>query len=199
MNESTALGDERLRICGESWISLYRRTKLHELYCHYYNPLYVKPKAWYEAALLLSSAWLNGNRGVEVWIGLEALERTCQDREREVIYEESLFYNLTMWMYEDDDPVFDRTTLCEWIQSAGIDTTQSNISLPFFAKHNVHEGLLSLYLYIVEPRDSMPGFVGFSFALPFFIALVLLLCLLLTLYHIYFRQAREETSYELVQ
>jgi hypothetical protein len=196
MNNTEILGDPRRLLCGENWLTLYQRTRLHE-YCHYYNPLYVKPKAWYEAALKITSAWLNGNRGVDVWVGMEALERTCLRRDAEVLYEETIFANITQWLEEEEEPTYDKKTLCAWIEEAGVDTSHSNITLPFFATHNIRDGFLSLFLYLVEPNDEMPVYVGILFSLPFFVALLTLIVLSFTLYHIYYRPPASD--YELVK
>jgi hypothetical protein len=184
------LGDSSATLCGETWLSIYERARLHE-YCNFYNPLYVKPKAWYEAALLITSAWLNGNRGVDVFVGLEALESTCSRREAEVLYEETIFTNITQWL-EEEDPTYDKVAVCEWINMAGLNTQQSNITLPFFATHNVREGFLALFLYLVEPNDEMPIYASLLFTLPFFIVFLSLVIFVATLYHIYCRPPANE-------
>lgn len=193
MKNVEILGDERLLLCGESWLSIYQRVSLKD-YCHPYNSLYVKPKVWYEAALIITSYWLNGNRGEDVWLAMEALERTCHQRESEINFEDSIFYNLTLWMSEED-PIYDKTTICGWIAGAGIDVSTSNITLPYFFYHS-DKWWYVLYQYVLEADESMKVYAYLLTPVFPIILVVLLGTLGFTLYHIYYRPPEH---YELVQ
>ena len=64
-----------------------------------------------------------------------------------------LFLFLSLWMTEEDS-IYDKVTICEWIANAGLDTTVSNITLPFFFYH-YDEWWYIMYQYILEADESM--------------------------------------------
>lgn len=175
-------------LCGESWFSILNRSNL-DIYCDPELLLYVKPKAWYESAVLFITAKLNGNHQKEVWILENLLERSCLQRDTGVALEETLF-----WPYLEK---LDGPLRCLNMSNFTSHPMEKNITLPFYVR-NYKKWFWKGFHYLLESKEGMLQKASLLLSLPFILSLVAVISIGLTIYHVYFRRLEdyEELGYQ---
>jgi hypothetical protein len=173
-------------LCGERWVSIYRRTHL-ETYCKGDNTPYIRLKPWYEAALRAVAAWSDGRRDTSVWLALETLEQYCEVRELVL----PLFTNMTLLLGGGDDKAVERdwALLCEGDGTS----SQDNVTLPFYFYHH-GAWYFESFKYLIYFDEAMPLKTGLFVAFCVLSGLCVLAGTLLTLRRLLLTYM--QTSYE---
>ena len=174
-----------LTLCGESWYSIYERSRL-DLWCDPDLPLYIKEKPWYDTALLVTTAYINGRRDSLIWLTLETLERTCDSRMLGIPIEETIFYNMSI-LLRVDRPQYDTPDICEWMEKDGFMINKENVTLPVYLQH-YDKWYFVLYKYIVLTDENMYWKASLLFTLPFVLIFILLIATTVTVYHIFHKK-----------
>ena len=170
-----------VRLCGESWYSIMKRANLNT-YCDPELLLYVKPKAWYEAAVILISARLAPHGEKELWILQNMLERSCTQRELEVSLEHTLFFPFVE-VLGGGLVCLNRTNFTQL-------PVEKNITLPFYVR-NYQKWFYQWFHYVLEPTESMRVKASLLLTYPFVLTAIGLVSLGFTLYHVYFRKHQD--------
>lgn len=141
-----------LRLCGETWLSLYQRCRL-EVYCDADQALFIALKPWYQAALYATAAWQNGRRDSALWQALEELEQYCEARDLVLDLLVNLSQTLAPSPHQREAEAADWALLCEW---ARVETNQShvtdNVTLPFYFYHH-RDWYFDTFRHIVYYND----------------------------------------------
>lgn len=169
----------RETLCGESWIALMRRARLELYACSQEAPLYVRPKAWYAAAVVAIAAHRSGQRDTPLWVALDALERTCTWRETDVALDESALANVTRALRVETSPLSE-AELCQWLRPLVNGTA---IELPYYAQH-YWAWFVRDFKYLIPADDSMQAKAVLYIVAPSLLALVTAVGLALTYYHL---------------
>lgn len=164
-------------LCGESWFSIFNRSRL-DIYCDPELLFYVKPKAWYESAILLITAKLNGNRGEEVWILQNLLERSCSQKESEISLEDTLLFPYLGQLECQNKSNFTNFAM------------EKNITLPFYVR-NYEKWFWQWFHYLLESREGMFQKAALLVTYPFILSVGGLVAIGFTVYHIYFRKMED--------
>jgi hypothetical protein len=178
--KSSSLIPVNQQLCGESWSSIYHRTRPY-LWCDEKLQLYIREKPWYETALLATAAYMNGRRDALLWLTLETLERTCSSRETAIPLEETIFFNMSEGL-RVKNPTYSMDSICEWLMDD--ENLIYNITLPVYLEHE-DQWYFKLFQYIVIADENMRLVSILLFILPFIILTIILIALSITIYHVY--------------
>jgi hypothetical protein len=171
-----------LTLCGETWLSLYRRARL-ELYCDADQVLFIAVKPWYRAALYATAAWLSGRRDEPVWRALQQLEQYCEARDMVL----DLFVNVSAELEPLDDATeaLDWQVLCDWAQQSNESQVTHNVTLPFYFYHH-SDWYFAAFRSIIYYNDAkMPVKASLIVSLVSVCAFGLLVALTLTVRHVW--------------
>lgn len=177
-----------LTLCGEPLDRLLQRLRPEDWLCDPLNALYVKPLPWYELAMELTVAWLDGclahqetslvvdtsgnntnNTRVTTqsayacaWLddetlrALDALERTCPQRQLDVAMEETVLANLTVQLR-------DRRPAHHDAECAQLPASH-DVMLPYYARH-LGDWQLWTFQYLVYFDENQQWRAGLLVAL----------------------------------
>lgn len=153
----------QLRICGESWLSLYTRCRL-ETYCDADNVLFIGMKPWYQAVLYATAAWQNGRRDEAVWQALQELEQYCEARDMVL----DLFVNMSLSLAPSDTATLqsDWAVLCDWASQNNESLVHTNITLPFYFYHHTdwYFDTFKHVIYYNDPQMPLKSALLVAFA-----------------------------------
>ena len=181
-NNAESLGVSSAVLCGESWVSIFKRARLDE-YCAAPDlALYVRMKPWYEAALLTMSAWLNGRQQeTVVWLALATLERSCAQRDTvQLDLNDTIFYNMSLLLREAA-PVNGQETVCSWLP-----VVASNITRPWYVTH-ITDWYFDTFKYLLPLNADMPSKAMTLVVMPILVLIIVVAGSVLTVWHVCYR------------